>query len=77
MHCIGTFGSRMNALGCVLAIFTANVLITEAVHIIWDNNAIYDPEATEEIGRSDEARMPNWFLIYPGMRIEIFFVHRN
>lgn len=44
-------------------------LLIEAVHIVWDNNAVYDPEAGEEIARSDEARMPNWFFIYPGKNV--------
>lgn len=50
----------------VATAFLLNGLLTEAVHIIWDNNAVYDPEAGDEIGRSDEARMPNWFFIFPG-----------
>lgn len=50
----------------IVYVFILKDLHIVAVHIIWDNNAIYDPEAGEEIARSDEARMPNWFFIYPG-----------
>lgn len=60
----------MNFLLCLVS-FMINSLVAKGVHIVWDNNAIYDPEAGEEIGRSDEARMPNWFFIFPGTSFSI------
>lgn len=56
----------MDFLYFTISALVLNGVLIEAVHIIWDNNAVYDPEAGEETARSDEARMPNWFFIYPG-----------
>lgn len=47
-------------------------LATEAVHIIWDNNAPADWATSEEAGRTEEARMPNWFFIFPGRELCCF-----
>lgn len=57
----------MDSLSFTAFVFLLNInLLTEAVHIIWDNNAVYDPETSGEIARTEEARMPNWFFIFPG-----------
>nr|XP_015833910.1 PREDICTED: phospholipase A2A isoform X1 [Tribolium castaneum] len=41
---------------------------SNCVQIIWDNNVDFDSVEVEELGRSDQVRMPNWFFIFPGTK---------
>mgnify|MGYP005987336505 FL=1 len=50
----------------VILFFFANQQCAELFQIVWDNNIDFDSIEDEELSRSGQVRMPNWFLIFPG-----------
>lgn len=55
------FVIRLTGVLLMMTVYSAGYKIT------WDNEVDVDlNEIDDDLGRSDERRVPNWFFIYPG-----------